>query len=171
MSLNGQANTEKLCINRTNAACSRCFARLSDGFYCNASCITPCWPTKGVIHEKIIYCGFMHKRLPLGYTMAKTGFKKICHFAIAAKKGVIHEGVIRRGGNTWGIRVPEIVKSVLKNGPIRHLWLYETDYTDRPQIAHILKAQNPNVGFVANFSQRHFPYSGKAQKRKILFAK
>ncbi len=43
------------------------------------------------------YCGFMHKRLPLGYTRAKTEHLKKFHFAFSAKKCVIHEGGYKRG--------------------------------------------------------------------------
>ncbi len=39
----------------------------------------------------------MNKRLPLGYTKAKTEGLKKFHFVFGAKKGVMHEGGYTRG--------------------------------------------------------------------------
>ncbi len=65
--------------------------------YGNASCITSkIFRRRGGLYTKIF---LMHKRLPLGYTRAKTDDYKKFHFA--KKRGYT------RGGYTWGITVVE----------------------------------------------------------------
>ncbi len=75
----------------------------------------------------------MHKRLSLGYTTAKTEDLKKFHFAFAAEKGVIHEGLIHEACKPAAQSCRTIGKQTENNSMIS---FHKMTTNDFPKNAH-----------------------------------